>query len=75
VGPEQQGLEVFLNVYDVTNAPNPTSNTAITRLNAVTRELGIGGVFHGAIMIGTVEFAYGYCEVSASAKVSLTQSL
>jgi hypothetical protein len=41
------------------------------RLNRITRELGLGGVFHGAIQIGAtaqlgsaepVEFSFGWCE-------------
>jgi hypothetical protein len=55
-------VEVYLNVYDVTNASSEGTNTAITRLNDVTRQIGMGGIFHGAICIGGVEFSYGYCE-------------
>ena len=55
-------VEVFLNVYDVTNAPNEGTNSAISRLNAVTRQIGVGGIFHGAICIGPVEWSFGFCE-------------
>ncbi|KAG2499606.1 hypothetical protein HYH03_002547 [Edaphochlamys debaryana] len=56
-------LRVALNVYDVTNLGNEQQNTYITRLNSITRELNLGGVFHGAVEIdGEVEYSFGYCE-------------
>lgn len=32
------------------------------RMNNITRTLGMGGIFHGAIVIGAAEFAFGACE-------------
>uniref|UniRef100_A0A383W0G7 PPPDE domain-containing protein n=1 Tax=Tetradesmus obliquus TaxID=3088 RepID=A0A383W0G7_TETOB len=66
----EDGLQVLLNVYDVTSTPGDPKSTTV-RLNRITRELGLGGVFHGAIQIGAtaqlgspepVEFSFGWCE-------------
>ncbi|PNW86134.1 hypothetical protein CHLRE_02g074600v5 [Chlamydomonas reinhardtii] len=56
------GFTVLLNVYDVTNTANENTNSFIQRLNSITRELSIGGVFHGAIEVDDVEWSFGYCE-------------
>eukprot|EP00775_Hariotina_reticulata_P006935 gene6935-7153_t len=49
-------LEVFLNVYDI------QQKSSIVRLNTVTRDLGLGGIFHGAIQLGSAEFSFGWCD-------------
>lgn len=54
-------LKVLLHVYDVTALENDSA-LSVTRLNSITRELNLGGVFHGAIEINGVEWAFGYCE-------------
>lgn len=64
------GIEVLLNVYDVvppsdgTGASANSSTAAITRLNNLTRNLfgGVGGIFHGAIVIDGIEYSFGFCE-------------
>ncbi|KAG2434998.1 hypothetical protein HYH02_011996 [Chlamydomonas schloesseri] len=56
------GYTVSLNVYDVTNTANENTNSFIQRLNSITRELAIGGVFHGAVEVDDVEWSFGYCE-------------
>lgn len=56
-------IPVQLNVYDVATAAAEGNSPAIVRLNNITRELGFGGVFHGAIIVGgSREFSFGYCE-------------
>lgn len=54
-------MEVLLNVYDVTSTPGDPKSTVV-RLNNLTRAAAVGGVFHGAVQIGSVEFSYGFCE-------------
>ncbi|KAI8471534.1 MAG: PPPDE putative peptidase domain-containing protein [Monoraphidium minutum] len=60
-------IEVLLNVYDVVppdqGAPGAPA-APITRLNNLTRNLfgGVGGIFHGAVVIGDIEYSFGYCE-------------
>lgn len=56
------GLEVLLNVYDVTNTSSENTNTVIQRLNNATRAIALGGVFHGAVVLGGVEWSFGFCE-------------
>lgn len=34
----------------------------IMRINNVTRDIGWGGVFHGAIEVYGQEWSFGYCE-------------
>jgi hypothetical protein len=67
---QEECVQVLLNVYDVTSTPGDPKSTTV-RLNRITRELGLGGVFHGAIQIGAtaqlgnpepVEFSFGWCE-------------
>lgn len=61
-------LQCYLHVYDVTNTTSPGTNTTIERLNNITRQINLGGVFHGAIELqGSQKFAgreysFGYCE-------------
>ena len=61
-------LQCYLHVYDVTNTTSPGTNTTIERLNNITRQINLGGVFHGAIELqGSHKFAgreysFGYCE-------------
>ncbi|GBF87787.1 hypothetical protein Rsub_00498 [Raphidocelis subcapitata] len=61
-----EGTEVFLNVYDVVppSGDEGSSTAPLTRINNITRNLfgGLGGVFHGAIVVGDVEYSFGYCE-------------
>jgi deubiquitinase DESI2 len=59
-------MQVFLNVYDVSTAPTDEStekgNDTIVKLNNVTRQLGIGGVFHGGVEVNGYEWSFGFCE-------------
>ena len=34
----------------------------ITRVNNITHQIGLGGVFHGGIAIDGVEWSFGYCD-------------
>lgn len=54
--------QVFLNVYDVTNTQSENTNNTIVKINSVTRDIGLGGIFHGAIQIDQYEWSFGYCE-------------
>lgn len=54
-------MEIVLNVYDVTSTPGDPKSGVI-RLNNITRAAAVGGIFHGAVQIGSVEFSYGFCE-------------
>ena len=54
--------QVYLNVYDVTNASSDSHNQAIIKLNSVTKEIGLGGVFHGAVELDGFEWSFGYCD-------------
>lgn len=55
--PVEERLLVLLNVYDVAS---PDTGSRLALLNSITRPLG--GVFHGAVQLGEVEYSYGYCE-------------
>lgn len=61
-------MQVYLNVYDVSNAQAQEaadkSSDTIVKLNNITRQLGIGGVFHGGVEIHEYgsEWSFGYCE-------------
>ncbi len=50
---------MFINIYDVTNSQSENTNLAIVRLNNITRSLGAGGVFHGAIEFSAIEGKVG----------------
>eukprot|EP01024_Parvocaulis_polyphysoides_P007473 TRINITY_DN12225_c0_g1_i2.p2 TRINITY_DN12225_c0_g1~~TRINITY_DN12225_c0_g1_i2.p2 ORF type:complete len:234 (-),score=14.94 TRINITY_DN12225_c0_g1_i2:220-822(-) len=54
--------QVRLHVYDVTNLESENMNSAITTVNGVTRQLGLGGAFHGAVEIYGWEWSFGFCE-------------
>lgn len=58
----QRGIPVRLNVYDVTNAPSERTNRNIQRLNNITREINLGGIFHGALELQGREWSFGYIE-------------
>lgn len=55
--------KVLLHVYDCTTTASGASSPAIARLNAVTRELWLGGIFHGAVELEHTgrEWSFGYC--------------
>jgi hypothetical protein len=61
-----QPLEVFLNVYDI------QQKSSIVRLNTVTRDLGLGGIFHGAIQLGSAEFSFGWWVASKPSMLAKT---
>mmetsp|Transcript_21317 Transcript_21317/g.46558 ORF Transcript_21317/g.46558 Transcript_21317/m.46558 type:complete len:502 (-) Transcript_21317:1317-2822(-) len=56
------GFKVGLSVYDVTNASSDQANNFVVKLNNITHQLGMGGVFHGAIAIEGLEWSFGYCD-------------
>mmetsp|Transcript_8839 Transcript_8839/g.22525 ORF Transcript_8839/g.22525 Transcript_8839/m.22525 type:complete len:221 (-) Transcript_8839:28-690(-) len=56
---------VNLHVYDITNSGSESTNTAIQRINAVTRELSIGGIFHGGLEVMGSEWSFGFCETGS----------
>ncbi len=41
----------------------------IAKVNKLGRDLGIGGVFHGAIQIADYEWSFGWCEVGSGVYV------
>lgn len=55
--------KVLLHVYDCTTTASGSSTVAIARVNNVTRELWLGGIFHGAVELENTgrEWSYGYC--------------
>ncbi|KAK9818775.1 hypothetical protein WJX74_004852 [Apatococcus lobatus] len=55
--------KVLLHVYDCTTTASGAASPAIARLNAVTRELWLGGIFHGAVELEHTgrEWSFGYC--------------
>lgn len=53
--------EVTLHVYDVSNTDNQNLNSVVQYLNSFTREIHLGGVFHGAIEVYGFEWSFGYC--------------
>ncbi len=53
---------VTLNVYDVTNAESEQQNNLVERFNNFTHQLGIGGVFHGGLVVDGIEWSFGFCE-------------
>mmetsp|Transcript_27106 Transcript_27106/g.68203 ORF Transcript_27106/g.68203 Transcript_27106/m.68203 type:complete len:286 (-) Transcript_27106:388-1245(-) len=55
-------MEVTLNIYDVTNTTNEQANAVIMRVNNVTRDFSMGGVFHGAVELNGKEWSFGYCD-------------
>ncbi|GAX75112.1 hypothetical protein CEUSTIGMA_g2556.t1 [Chlamydomonas eustigma] len=59
------GFEVTLNVYDVTNMESDQSNQLVVKINNVTHQLGIGGVFHGGLAVDGIEWSFGYCETGS----------
>lgn len=56
------GGAVRLNVYDITNVASSSYSDAVVRANSIAREVGLGGVFHGAIDVYGVEWSYGFCQ-------------
>eukprot|EP01024_Parvocaulis_polyphysoides_P006779 TRINITY_DN1192_c0_g2_i1.p1 TRINITY_DN1192_c0_g2~~TRINITY_DN1192_c0_g2_i1.p1 ORF type:complete len:196 (+),score=12.82 TRINITY_DN1192_c0_g2_i1:75-662(+) len=54
--------QVRLHVYDVTNLESENMKTTIKTVNGVTRQLGLGGAFHGAVEVYGWEWSYGFCE-------------
>eukprot|EP00245_Coleochaete_scutata_P000513 TRINITY_DN1061_c0_g1_i1.p1 TRINITY_DN1061_c0_g1~~TRINITY_DN1061_c0_g1_i1.p1 ORF type:complete len:286 (+),score=44.53 TRINITY_DN1061_c0_g1_i1:337-1194(+) len=61
-----EAAKVLLHVYDVTNSGNPKTNQAILNINRVMRDnLGIGGIFHGAVEVYGEEWSFGYCEIGS----------
>ena len=54
--------QVLLNVYDVAGGGKEAANSKVVLLNNVTRDLQLGGIFHGGLQIGTAEFR---CDGSA----------
>uniref|UniRef100_A0A7S1SMJ2 PPPDE domain-containing protein n=1 Tax=Tetraselmis chuii TaxID=63592 RepID=A0A7S1SMJ2_9CHLO len=58
-------MEVTLHIYDVTNTTNEQANAVIMRVNNVTRDFAMGGVFHGAVEVNGKEWSYGYCDAGS----------
>jgi len=56
------GGAVRLNIYDITNVASSSYAAAVVRANSIAREVGLGGVFHGAIDVYGVEWSYGFCQ-------------
>ena len=50
--------------YDCTTTASGQPSAAIAYLNAFTRELWLGGIFHGAVELEHTgkEWSFGYCE-------------
>lgn len=46
----------------VTNTQSLETNQMITRVNNITHQIGLGGVFHGGVAIDGVEWSFGYCD-------------
>lgn len=42
--------------------PHPARLQTIVRLNNFTRSLGVGGIFHGAVVVESSEWSFGACE-------------
>ena len=54
---------VALSVYDITHPENARVTSAVSALNALTRDgLRLGGIFHGGVEVHGEEWSYGYCE-------------
>jgi len=54
---------VTLSVYDIKHPSNDNITSAVSRVNAFTRDaIGVGGIFHGAIEVFGDEYSFGYCE-------------
>eukprot|EP00191_Tetraselmis_sp_GSL018_P020665 CAMPEP_0177586064 /NCGR_PEP_ID=MMETSP0419_2-20121207/4861_1 /TAXON_ID=582737 /ORGANISM="Tetraselmis sp., Strain GSL018" /LENGTH=132 /DNA_ID=CAMNT_0019075907 /DNA_START=92 /DNA_END=491 /DNA_ORIENTATION=- len=54
--------EVNLHVYDVTNTAYDQANHFIMRMNNLTRDISVGGLFHGAVEVYGREWSFGFCE-------------
>jgi hypothetical protein len=48
-----------------TNTTNEQANAVIMRVNNVTRDFAMGGVFHGAVEVNGKEWSYGYCDAGS----------
>lgn len=59
-----------LNIYDITNVASTSYADAVVRMNSITREVGLGGVFHGAIDVYGVEWSYGFCQSGTGVRAS-----
>ncbi|GFH27433.1 predicted protein, partial [Haematococcus lacustris] len=57
-----QKYQVWLNVYDVTATGNENVSAMVVKINNLGRDLGLGGVFHGAVQIDQFEWSFGFCE-------------
>lgn len=48
--------------FAVTNTQSDDTNALVVRINNITHQIGLGGVFHGGLVVDNHEWSFGYCD-------------